>query len=170
MKGITATTTADVASPAGVYPITLQACNNYNPNYDVTLQNGTLTVGGNIGGRTSGDIKMENKKGKASLVPKLNPNTGVSSNDKLYPNTGSSSVDKLYPNPAFSRVRLELKEDVQRTEDIQLYDKVGKLNRISVRRVNEKIYDIDVSALSQGVYVMKVKTSGGLKTFRFVKL
>jgi hypothetical protein len=84
-------------------------------------------------------------------------------------NEGSAG-DKLYPNPGISRVRLQLNEDVQRTGDIQMYDLAGKVSRISVRRVNGKMYDIDVSALSQGVYFIKVKTLGGLKTFRFVKL
>jgi hypothetical protein len=59
---------------------------------------------------------------------------------------------------------------VQRTNDIQLYDLVGKINTLPIKRVNEKIYDINVSVLSKGVYFIKVKTSGGLKTFRFIKL
>jgi hypothetical protein len=166
---ISAITTADVASAAGNYPITLLACNQYNPNYAVTLQDGTLTVG-TILGRTSADIKMENKKGKTSLAPNLNPNTGVTSKVKLYPNTLISLIDKLYPNPGSALVRLELIEDVQQTGDIQLYDIIGKINRILVRRINAKIYEFDVSELSRGIYFMKVKTSGGLKTFRFVKM
>ena len=42
---ITASTSADLTSPPGDYPITLQGCNNYNPNYNVVLHDGTLTVG-----------------------------------------------------------------------------------------------------------------------------
>ncbi|TAD82713.1 MAG: T9SS C-terminal target domain-containing protein, partial [Bacteroidetes bacterium] len=34
----------DLAAPVGTYPITLSACDNYNPNYRVILQNGTLTL------------------------------------------------------------------------------------------------------------------------------
>jgi hypothetical protein len=41
---VTATTLADVGSPAGTYPITLQGCDSYNPNYNVVLHNGSLTV------------------------------------------------------------------------------------------------------------------------------
>jgi hypothetical protein len=141
---ITATTTADIQSPAGSYPIILQGCSNYSPNYNVTLKDGTLLVGGVAASATRSSTE--------SLISEV-----------FY-------GDKLYPNPGISSVRLELKEDVQRTGDIQLYDIIGKLNRISVRRVDKKIYDIDVSGLSKGVYFMKVKTSGGLKTFRFVKL
>jgi hypothetical protein len=144
-QSITASTTADLQSPAGSYPIALQGCSIYNPNYEVTLQNGTLSVTNGLPGTTARSL-TETVMNEVSLA------------------------DKLYPNPGSSWVRLELNEAVQRTGDIQLYDMVGKLNRISVRRVNEKIYDINVSALSPGVYFMKVKTSGGLKTFRFVKL
>ncbi len=143
---ITASTTATSSSPAGTYPITLQGCNAVSPNYEVTLQNGTLSVTDIIGAAGAAARSSESVMNEVS------------------------SGDKLYPNPGVSLVRLQLKEDVQRTGDIQLYDIVGKLNRISVRRVNKKLYDIDVSALSKGVYFMKVKTSGGLKTFRFVKL
>lgn len=78
--------------------------------------------------------------------------------------------DILYPNPANSIIRLKLKDDVQRTADIQLYDITGKLTSVSVWRINERLYDINVSLLSGGVYYMRVKTSAGVKTFKFVKL
>jgi hypothetical protein len=144
-QSITASTTANLQSPPGMYPITLQGCAFYNPNYAVSLKNDTLLVTNGL------------------------PGTAERSLTETVMNEGSLA-DKLYPNPGSSWVRLELKKGVQRTGDIQLYDMVGKLNRISIRKVNEKIYDIDVSAVSPGVYFMKVKTSGGLKTFRFVKL
>jgi hypothetical protein len=145
-QNIKASTTAGVASPAGSYPITLYATNNYNPNYEVTLQDGTLSITNiNIIGKAAGSSK-ENAISEVS------------------------NVDKLSPNPAFSLVRLELTDDVQRIGDIQLYDLVGKLTRMPVRKVNEKIYEIDVSALSKGVYFLKVKTQAGLKTFKFIKM
>jgi hypothetical protein len=143
---IIASTTADLQSSPGNYPIVLQGCNTYSPNYQVTLQDGVLLVMGNTG--AAGRARSTNESVSNEV----------------------SSGDKLYPNPAFSIVRLELDVDVKRTEDIQLYDLVGKLNKISVRRINERIYDVDVSALSKGVYFIKAKTSGGLKTFKFIKL
>jgi hypothetical protein len=144
---ITASTTATSSSPVGFYPITLQGCTAVSPNYEVTLQDGTLSI-------TSNNVIAGTKA--RSL------NEGVI-ND-------FSSVDKLYPNPGSSLVKLELSDNIQRTEDIQLFDMAGKLTRISVRRAKEKMYEIDVSVLSKGVYLMKVKTSGGLKTFKFIKL
>jgi hypothetical protein len=43
-NNIEASTTATIASPQGVYPITVGGC-YYNPNYRFVLQDGTLTVG-----------------------------------------------------------------------------------------------------------------------------
>jgi len=145
VQNITASTTATVSSPPGTYPITLQGCNTVSPNYEVTLQNGTLTVGGIILGARTGDVETENTKVEVF-------------------------ADKLYPNPASSLVRLQLKDDVHRTSDIQVYDGLGKLNRTSIKKINEKMYDINVSALSKGVYYIKVKTSAGFTTFRFIKM
>ncbi|MEJ7766873.1 MAG: MBG domain-containing protein [Chitinophagaceae bacterium] len=146
-ESITAGTAANAASPAGSYPIILQGCDTYSPNYAVTLQNGTLSVT-NINAGTG----MTPRVTMGSVVKEV------------------SLADKLYPNPALLRVRLELAKDVRRTGDIQVYDMVGKLFKLPVQRINEKIYDIDVSALSPGVYFIKAKSSGALKTFRFVKL
>jgi hypothetical protein len=147
-RRITASTTATISSPAGTYPITLQGCETFSPNYEITLQNGLLTVQVEaiiLGARKEADIETENTKVEVF-------------------------ADKLYPNPASSLVRLQLKDDVQRTSDIQVYDILGKLNRISIRKINEKMYDINVSALSKGVYYIKVKTSAGFTTFRFIKM
>ncbi len=42
--GIIASSIANEESEPGDYPITIDGCVGYNPNYEVTLQNGTLTV------------------------------------------------------------------------------------------------------------------------------
>ncbi len=168
---ITASTKADSTSLPGNYPITLTGCNSYNPNYSVRLVDGNLLVK-DTGAtaptfRSSKDlVATSNTKGSAKNVT-TGGKTVSSSKQGI---SEISLVDKLYPNPGSSLIRLELTEDVQQTEDIQLYDIIGKINRISVKRINAKIYKIDVSKLSRGVYFMKVKTAGGLKTFRFVKM
>jgi hypothetical protein len=101
-EGITASTGATVGSPPGNYPIILQGCNTYNPNYEVTLQNGTLSVTGNVGAlTTTAGVTQEN------LVNEI------------------SSGDKLYPNPGFSTCTVGTKRRCATTEDIQLYDIVG---------------------------------------------
>ena len=76
---------------------------------------------------------------------------------------------KLYPNPASTVVRLRLENDVQSTSDIDVYDEVGKLN-ISSRRIGEGLYEINVSKLPRGVYLIKAKTAKGVKTFKFIKM
>ena len=78
--------------------------------------------------------------------------------------------DKIYPNPAHSTIRLQLKDDVQSVNDIRMYDGVGKLTVLSSRRINTGLYEINVSGLSPGIYIIQAKTAAGLKTFKFIKL
>jgi len=144
---ITASTAADVNSGVGTYPIVLQACSSVSANYDVSLTDGVLTV-------------LE--KG-VILAASAN-----ASREEL--TNGGGFKDKLYPNPASGKIRLELGEDVRHSSDIQLYDQVGKLTAASPRRISERIYEIDVSGLHKGVYFLKVKAAGQIKTFKFVKL
>jgi hypothetical protein len=148
--GIRASTNADVNSVAGTYPIILDGCTTGSPNYEITLQSGTLTVLGLSGAA----------------------NTVATASEEVSSKKAAETVyqDKVYPNPATSLVRLELTEDVLRGADIQVTDISGKLNRVPVKSVNPRTHDINVSMLSRGVYFIKVKSSGGLKTFRFVKL
>jgi hypothetical protein len=144
-QNISAGSTATTASPAGVYPITLLGCSSYSANYDVTLQGGTLTVQSGNTTRTAAGLETQNMKFAAS-------------------------TNSLYPNPATSLVRLQMKDVVQRTTDIQLFDVLGKLHTLVVKKVNENNYDITVSALLKGVYYIKVKTATGITTFKFVKM
>jgi hypothetical protein len=39
-----------------------------------------------------------------------------------------------------------------------------------LRKVSKGIYEINVSGLSRGVYLIEARTSAGKKTFKFVKL
>jgi hypothetical protein len=142
--GFTASTTATASSLAGTYPITLQGCST-SPNYTITLQNGSLLVTDNFlaGGR-------ENPFMEAPA-------------DKV-------SEDRLYPNPGSAMVTLQLKDEVQGTEDIRVYDFVGRPTSVSLKKINEKMFEINVSALPKGVYFIKVKTPNVLKTFKFIRL
>lgn len=109
------------------------------------------------------------------------PQTSQRSDNNSVPVTRSTAVpvtsqdtriaeDKLYPNPASSTVRLQLKDDVQAIKDIRIYDRVGKVNPISARKINNGFYEINVSALPKGIYIIEVKTTAGTKTFKFVKM
>jgi hypothetical protein len=144
---ISANTIADASSLAGVYPITLQGCSNYNPNYAVTLQNGTLTVGGAL---TGGAHLL------ASAEAPL-PNNDV-------------RIDRLYPNPAYTQLRVELQEDMSGVGDLEVYDELGIARKVPVKQVNAAAFDINVSLLPKGFYYLKVKGSKGFKTFKFIKM
>ncbi len=147
---ITASVAADIASPTGDYPITLQGCENYNANYNVVLHDGTLTVVPS--GATNARLATPSGYTRENTITRVSGN-------------------KLYPNPVSSLLRLQLEDDVKLTTDIQVYDMLGKLHRMPVNRVSGKIYEINVAALTKGVYFIKAKTSGGvIKTFRFMKL
>jgi hypothetical protein len=143
---ITAFTTATPNTLAGVYPITLQACSNYNPNYEVTLQNGTITIVGVTAGITTmAAVEPEGKEAEGR-------------------------VNKLYPNPAYSLVRLQLRDEVRQSSDIEVYDGVGKVNVVGINKLSDRTYDLNISRLTKGLYHIKVKTSVGVTTFKFVKL
>jgi hypothetical protein len=143
---ITASTTADASSPPGDYPIKLQSCNSDNPNYNVILHDGILTV-------------------SDSLVSFRRINPGLSSANSIR----KGSDGDLYPNPASLMVRLKLKNDEQIKSEIQLFDVVGRIYKTPVKKINKGLYEVDVSSLSKGVYLIRINSSGGLKTFRFIK-
>jgi hypothetical protein len=67
-------------------------------------------------------------------------------------------------------VRLQLKDYVQTVKDIKVYDGIGKMNSTSFRKVNDGLYEINVSGLPQGIYIIEAKTAAGIKTFKFIKL
>jgi hypothetical protein len=77
--------------------------------------------------------------------------------------------DKLYPNPAISTLRLQLKDDLENTRNIRVFDGVGKVQPAYSRKINNGLYEINVAALSRGIYIIEVRTATGIKAFRFVK-
>jgi hypothetical protein len=111
-----------------------------NPNYRIVFQNGTLTA---IGPPIAGSRPQSeiNQKGA-----------------------------KLYPNPASTIVRVQLEHDVQTINDIEIYDEIGKVKTTSSRRISDGFYEINISRLPRGVYVIKAKTAAGMQTFKFIKM
>ena len=76
----------------------------------------------------------------------------------------------LYPNPASSAIRVQLKNEVRTIGDIRIYDGLGKAKSAPLRKINEGTYEINVSGLSKGVYIIEARTAAGTKTFKFVKI
>jgi hypothetical protein len=143
--GITPATTATIDSPEGTYPITIGGC-HYNSNYRVILQDGNLTV--------------------SPVISLKRNDTGESPTEAT---RNGIRVDMLYPNPASSIIRLQLKDDVHSAGDLRVYDGVGKLHTTLSRKVNNGVYEINVSGLSRGVYIIEARTAAGIKTFKFIK-
>jgi hypothetical protein len=174
---ITASTTATETSNPGDYAIQIQGCAFYNPNYIVTLQNGTLTV-----------LDVSLRVATSTPTPKAKATQTQQSQAQASPQVATTAVeskeagkpvsdarvaiaeDRIYPNPAYSSIRLQLKEDVQVINDIKIYDRVGRLNNTSSKKIGEGSYDINVSGLSRGMYFIVVKTASEIKTFKFIKL
>lgn len=70
----------------------------------------------------------------------------------------------IYPNPAKDKFTISAKSKIHQ---IEIFDMTGKLIKISTVNDNESVQDINY--LSNGVYLMKVKTNDGNITARLVK-
>jgi len=70
----------------------------------------------------------------------------------------------IYPNPAKDKFTISAKSKIHQ---IEIFDMTGKLIKISTVNDNESVQDINY--LSNGVYLMKVKTDDGNITARLVK-
>ena len=79
-------------------------------------------------------------------------------------------ADKLYPNPASTTIRLELTEDAVNMNEIQVIDGFGKTNRAQVRKIDDGVYNLNISGLAKGMYFIKTRTVSGIKTFKFIKM
>ncbi|MEI9944339.1 MAG: T9SS type A sorting domain-containing protein [Chitinophagaceae bacterium] len=145
--GITTNTTATDASPAGDYPIVIGG-GYFNPNYRIIYKDGTLTVS-NFEAPTAA-------RGAVTQVQSIQEATVT-----------RVRKDILYPNPASSSIRLQLKDDLQTANGITVYDVVGKINVPSVKKINDGDYELNVSSLPKGIYIIEAKTVSGIKTFKF---
>ena len=89
------------------------------------------------------------------------------SNYEEPPTTAKTS---LYPNPATNRVIIITAESVQSEKGIFLYDVYGRYYPVKViRRISEHSFELDVSGLLNGVYLIRVRGENGYQTLRFVK-
>jgi hypothetical protein len=99
----------------------------------------------------------------SSSGPSMLSMTSVVVNEKV-------SVDKLYPNPASNTIRLQLTEDAISINEIQVFNGFGKTNNAQVRKINDGVYELNISSLSKGIYFIKTRTNSGIKTFKFIKM
>lgn len=68
----------------------------------------------------------------------------------------------IFPNPCYTELQLELEEKIITT---QIVDAMGRTFQANLAANNS----IDVSVLSQGVYILQVETEKGMITKKFIK-
>lgn len=78
----------------------------------------------------------------------------------------NSSVFSIYPNPANSK--LWVKSDNVSIHGIAVYDIIGK-ELLSVPNVNDVQTVLDISTLTQGIYILKIKSEQGEQVRKFIK-
>lgn len=72
---------------------------------------------------------------------------------------------RLYPNPANEQITVEL-SDVSSTYQLEIFDVLGK--KVYASEI-QKTGNIDVSALAQGTYLLKLNSENKTNVVRFVK-
>jgi hypothetical protein len=71
---------------------------------------------------------------------------------------------KFYPNPSGSKIHLTLPEN---DSDVEMYNYAGSL--LAKFSITGKEYDLDVSGLARGFYLLTIRQSVQMWNFRFVK-
>ena len=77
----------------------------------------------------------------------------------------------LWPNPARDQVSLAHTEDMQDIHSVIIYDQTGR--QVFERRFSQlrPTYQLDISALSAGLYYVRITNSGGeTQTVKLVKM
>ena len=65
----------------------------------------------------------------------------------------------IYPNPASGLVNIETGESIVGKTIIQIYDIEGKLRLLKTKNVNSNNLQLDISALSDGLYIIKMQNN-----------
>jgi hypothetical protein len=83
----------------------------------------------------------------------------------------TTKISAAYPNPAHSQVTVQAGDPIVSEREVSVFDAGGKAYRsLPVKRASEKALVITVSSLPAGIYMVRVKTTAGYRTFRFGKL
>ncbi|HNP48011.1 MAG TPA: T9SS type A sorting domain-containing protein, partial [Bacteroidia bacterium] len=90
-------------------------------------------------------------------------------------NTGLASIFKpadlvILPNPANDKAFLHLSSADKGIKEVELTDASGRTIAVPVQSVREFWYEMDLSSLSGGVYILTVRSSETYGVTRFVKL
>ena len=90
--------------------------------------------------------------------------------------TGTASIDNinlfdfnLFPNPSSDVINLTFDNIVSEQITIEIYDVLGKLNKIDNISVANTKVSIDISSLSGGIYIIKAYFGNSISVQRFIK-
>lgn len=73
----------------------------------------------------------------------------------------------IYPNPVSDKVNIQLNEDFSGTTEISLHDVGGK--PITIDKTEDKVYEMDLSALAKGIYVVTMKNKDTTVSRKIIK-
>jgi hypothetical protein len=77
----------------------------------------------------------------------------------------------LAPNPATDVIRVELGIAVKNSRSITVMDVSGRLQSVkSIRQLSPSLFELNVSTLAKGAYLLKVDTGTETKIYKFLKL
>lgn len=71
---------------------------------------------------------------------------------------------KFYPNPVASNLNVSYSENIK---NVSVFNSLGK--QIYIAKANTKSLEIDMSAFSDGLYLLKVETETGSASFKIIK-
>lgn len=82
------------------------------------------------------------------------------------PEVPANSGFRVYPNPAKDKLFVELPSGMEERSTLEIFDTSG--NQKSSYPVNKKTKSIDISMLSPGIYILRVKLGNTILSARFV--
>jgi len=115
------------------------------------------------------------KSGDQAYAPDNNRGYGIPNFTGVKNLLEASEIDDavmIYPNPAASSLQVILKEPDGDPVTITIYNRLGQIlseNTVSITWQNNPV-SINMDALSQGLYLIKVKSASVMKTFKWVKV
>ncbi|TMI85639.1 MAG: T9SS type A sorting domain-containing protein, partial [Bacteroidetes bacterium] len=69
-----------------------------------------------------------------------------------------------------SQATIYFKDEIINENGNTLYDVSGRLLPVRIkRRISQNSFEIDISGLADGLYLLRVKVAGGYKTVRIIK-
>ena len=90
--------------------------------------------------------------------------------------TGTASVQeeskfnfRISPNPASNIINLSFDNIVNEDITIEIYDLLGRMNRSVISNIKNGTINLDISDLSRGIYIAKVKSGVSISIKRFIK-